>query len=151
MTDLDLFPAPTITPGHRLVPALIGFHGQVPQTVWIECPTWCIETHHASAQLAVEDIIHAGDAEHLGIHTMEKPGMVFELYAQLKSDPAAADPRMRQASVVVDDGGGEDAFLTPDMADALADDLIGFASQLRHLARTARLHNDITSTVGGAR
>ncbi|MEV7387584.1 hypothetical protein [Streptomyces sp. NPDC091215] len=140
MTELSLPPVPTIKPGHRLVPAAIRWHQQPAQTVWIECPDWCTEEHHITAQLAIEDILHASDTEHLGIHTLEHPGLAFELYAQIKSDPATTDPRTRQAHIVVDDGGGEDAFLTPDMADDLADQLVAFAAKVRQLSRTARSH-----------
>jgi hypothetical protein len=49
---------------------------------------------------------------------------------------------MRAAHIVVTDSTGNNySHLTEDMADRLADDLIGLASELRHQARTARLHN----------
>jgi hypothetical protein len=60
--------------------------------------------------------------------------------AMIKSDPAAEDARMRKAHIMVDDE-REQAFLTPEMAEQFADELIGYASEVRHLARTARLHN----------
>ncbi|MER7927066.1 hypothetical protein ABTY96_28570 [Streptomyces sp. NPDC096057] len=132
---------PQVRPGHRLVPALIRWHREVTaQTVWIECPTWCSEPHHAVAQLAVEDIVHSSHAVYFGVDSIETTGMVFGLHAQIKADPQDSKPQFRQAHIVIDDGQGEDAFLTVDRADALADRLVAFAAQVRRLARTARAH-----------
>jgi hypothetical protein len=62
----------------------------------------------------------------------------FEVYAQLYSDPTADDPRLRVAAVTVTDGSRE-AYLTPDMTDEAADELIAFAMRMKEMARTARL------------
>ena len=42
---------------------------------------------------------------------------------------------------MLEDRGNEYAHLTPEMAEELADKAVSFASYLRSLARTARLHN----------
>lgn len=140
MTNLNTAPAPQVTPGHRLVPATITFFDDAARTVWIECPTWCVTDHVVDVQLAVEDIIHTSKIEDFGIGTLEKPGHVFELNAQIQSGPADPNPQLRQATVAVDDGCGEYAFLTPDMADDTADRLVSFAARIRQLSRTARAH-----------
>jgi hypothetical protein len=62
----------------------------------------------------------------------------FEVYSQLYSDPPSDDLRMRVAAVVVTDGSRE-AYLTPDMADEAADELIAFALGVKEKARIARL------------
>lgn len=138
MTNLNT--TPQVTPGHRLVPAVIQFFGEAARTVWVECPTWCVTDHVADVQLAVEDILHTSRVESLAVATLESPRPAFELRVQIKLDPATTDWDTRQAHIVVDDGCGEDAFLTPPMADELADRLVAFASQVRQLSRTARAH-----------
>lgn len=132
---------PTVAPGHRLVPAAIGRRSEVPQIVWVECPVWCTENHLDFGQVAVEDIVHSSTAEHVGIGSFLSQHLVFELYASVKSDPAATDPRLRRAHVVLDDGSGEDAFQTPEMVDEAADGLIAFAMRMKAAARVARQAN----------
>lgn len=122
------------------MPATIGHLGLAPQVVWIECPDWCVTDHVVDVQLAVEDIIHTSRAESLAIATLESPSPAFDLHVQIKLDPATTDWHTRQAHIVVDEG-GELAFLTPDMADALADRMVAFAAQVRQLSRTARAHH----------
>lgn len=135
---------PAVSPGHRLVPAAIGRRNEAPQVVWIECPTtWCSENHLDFGQVAVEDIVHSSDASHFGVRSFLSKHLTLELYASIKSDPAATDPRLRRAHVVIDDGSGEDAFLTPDMADASADELIAFAMRMKDAARVARQANRV--------
>ncbi|MDV9168762.1 hypothetical protein R6V09_01210 [Streptomyces sp. W16] len=131
---------PQVSPGHRLVPATIQFFDQIARTVWIECPDWCTDDHVENPQLAVEDIVHTSDSQDFGIHTLGSPRLVFELYARITSDAYDRNPQLRQATVAVDDGDGEYAFLSPDMADDLADRLVAFASRIRQLSRTARAH-----------
>ncbi|MEU9470457.1 hypothetical protein AB0D78_28335 [Streptomyces avermitilis] len=128
-------PAASVTP--RLVPASIGRPGRV-QTVHVSCPAWCVLDHLDERVVAVEDISHRGQVDHVEVPTMgDDLYSVFEVYSQLFSDPISEDPRMREASVVVTDG-SNDAYLTPDMADVFADSLVAFAEQVRVLARTAR-------------
>lgn len=132
---------PGVKPGHRLAPAAIGRSFEAPQIVFVQCPDFCVEDHIADRQVAVEDIVHTSEVAHVGIGSFLSPGLVFELYASIKSDAGATDPELRKAHIVLDDGSGEDAFLTEDMAEAVADKLIGLASEIRHQARTARLAN----------
>lgn len=132
---------PTVSPGCRLAPAAIGRRTEAPQIVWVEDPTWCTENHLDFGQVAIEDIVHSTDAEHLGIGSFLTDRLALELYASVKADVGATDPRLKGAHVVLDDGSGEDAFLTEDMADEFADRLVAFAEQVRRLAAVARLAN----------
>ncbi|QER88615.1 DUF6907 domain-containing protein [Streptomyces tendae] len=129
---------PTLKPGFRLVPALIGTR-KASHTAWIPCPSWCVEDHTAEPY-QLEDITHASKSEDVGISSFLKPNGDLLMFAMLQADPAATDSRLRQAHIAVE-AGDMPEYHTPEMAEALADDLIAFASSLRHLARAARLHN----------
>lgn len=133
-------PVPKLAPGIRLVPAAIGLRGAA-QIIWIQCPDWCVDDHVAERQIAVEDVSHHGAVDCVQVPTMgDDLYSAFELYSQLYSDPISADPRMRTATVLVTDG-SRDAYLTPSMAEELADDLIKKAAQIRQKARIARRAN----------
>lgn len=124
----------------RLVAATIGRFDRV-QTVWIECPTWCV-VDHSGREGCLEDVMHYSDAGIVQVSTMTDDVTAHsEMYVNVSVDPTAADPRLRAAHLVVNDGARDDAYLTPDMADELADDLIAFAAQIRAKARLVRLHN----------
>ncbi|MFJ4932349.1 DUF6907 domain-containing protein [Streptomyces pseudovenezuelae] len=128
------------TPPPRLVPARIGRPGRV-QTVHVACAPWCVLDHLDERQVAVEDISHRGAPDHVQVPTMTDDFYsAFEMYAQVYSDPASDDPRMRVAAVVVTDG-SRDAYQTPDMADETADELIAFAMRMKEMAAVARLAN----------
>lgn len=123
--------------GSRFVPASIGRPGRV-QVVHLPCPTWCVLDHVADRQPAVEDVSHRGAVDHVQVPTMgDDLYSTFELYSQLYADPVSDDPRMRVAAVAVTDG-SSDAYLTPDMADETADELIAFAMRMKGAARMAR-------------
>lgn len=136
---------PAIQPGFRLVPALIGTRKSA-QVAWIECPLWCIEKHDATPTM-LEDITHTSKSEDVGISSFLKQDGSLLMYAMLQADPSSDDPRLRQAHIAIEGDGLPDCH-TPDMAEAFADDLIAFASQVRRLARAARLHNQALE--GGA-
>lgn len=128
---------PVATPLQRFVPASIGRPGRV-QTVHVACDDWCVLDHVAERVVAVEDVTHRGGVDHVQVPTMgDEPYSAFELYCQLYADPASDDPRMRVAAVAVTDG-SNDAYLTPDMADETADELIAFAIRMKGAARMAR-------------
>ena len=131
-------PLPAITPGHRLVPALIGTRKNA-HVAYIECPQWCTEDHLADPMM-FEDVTHTSASEAVGISSFLKQDGSLLMYAMLQVDPASPDSRLRQAHVGIEHEGVPDVH-TPEMAEAFADDLITFALQLRGLARTARLHN----------
>jgi hypothetical protein len=89
--------------------------------------------------VAVEDVSHRGSVNFTQVPTMSDDFYsAFEMYCQLYADPAADDPRMRVATVAVTDGSRE-AYLTPDMADETADELIAFAMRMKAAAGIARL------------
>jgi hypothetical protein len=131
-------PLPAITPGYRLVPALIGTRKNA-HVAHVACPAWCVEDHLADPTM-LEDITHTSKSEDVGITSFLKPNGDLLMYAMLQADPAATDERLRQAHIGIETGGLPD-YHTPEMAEAFADDLIAFALRIRGLARTARLHN----------
>lgn len=131
-----------LQPGSRLVPAKVGRTNATSVIVWIQCPTWCTEDHVAEPVISVEDVTHYSDMSAVSVYSFLKSGAVHQLFAGIQSDPTAADGRLRGAHVAVEDG-DDFAYLTPDMAEETADELIGFASQLRHLARVAREANRV--------
>jgi hypothetical protein len=133
--------APVASPDHRLAPAAIGRSYEPAQIVWVECANWCTEDHVAGRQVAVEDIVHSSETSATAVGSFLSPGNVFELYATVKADASTHDPRLHRAHIVLDDGGGEDAFLTEEMAEEVADRLVKFAAEIRALARTARMAN----------
>lgn len=141
------YPLPMPKPGSRFVPAALGKPGEQ-VIVHIQCDLWCTQDHVANWVHHAEDIDHWGDDDaNWDTDCMTRPGdRMLSLDARLHSDPVAADPRLRAAHVLMDDGSTQ-VFLTPEMADKTADDLIAMAAQLRHLAQRARQANLST---GGA-
>ncbi|MFD9630099.1 DUF6907 domain-containing protein [Streptomyces violascens] len=126
-----------VSPAVRLVPALVRG-----QRIFIEDPSWCIVDHVKLHTGAVEDITHWSEGVIMQVLSMLTPDTAHsELFARVNSDPAHRDPRMRAAHVLVGNESAVDAFLTPDMADELAADLVGFAAAVRGAARTARRAN----------
>lgn len=126
------------TPPPRFVPTSIGRPGRV-QTVHVACEPWCVLDHVAERVVAVEDISHRGTPDCVQVPTMtDDLYSAFEVYSQLYSDPTSDDPRMRVAAVTVTDGSRE-AYLTPDMTDEAADELIAFAMRMKEMASVARL------------
>lgn len=139
MTNLTLSPALTVAPGHRMVPAKIGRDYTLASIMRIPCPDWCADDHVSNWQHSVDDVQHTASAD-AGV---EVPTLLDETFSHynwwsvIGTNPAAADPRLRAAHIVVSDDSDE-AHLTPEMAESLADDLIGWAAQLRHQARAVR-------------
>jgi len=134
--------APVVeTAAPRLVPAKVGPLGRV-QTVYIPCPEWCV-VDHMDRTANLDDVMHYSDGDIVQVSTLtDDVNAHSEMYANISVDPTAADPRLRAAHLVINNGASpNDAYLTPDMADELADEMIAFASQLRAKARIVRLHN----------
>lgn len=135
----------TLPPGHRLVPARVGRPGNV-QTIGIPCPEWCSQDHVDDWQYDVEDIEHYGPMFGVQVPTvLDEDTALYEWFGRVNSEPGSHDPRLRGTYVLVGDCSREDARLTPDMTDALADELIAFALRLRAAARTAREANQAAS------
>lgn len=138
-------PTPTVRPGYRLVPALIGTRLNS-HVAWIECPTtWCAENHMADPTM-LEDITHTSRSEEVGISSFLKRDGSLLMYAMLQADPESDDPRLRRAHIAIESDGMPD-YHTPEMAEQFASDLEAFAGQIRRLAAAARQHNQ---TVGAA-
>lgn len=133
-------------PSNRLTPALVGTWSRN-QIVYIPCPPWCTEDH-AAEPYALEDITHYADMAGVQVSTfLDEDTALYNWWARIESDPASNDPRMRAAHVMVGDDSANEARMTPEMAEAFADDLIKFASQVRSAAYTARA---FTEAKGGA-
>jgi hypothetical protein len=139
-TNVAAFPA--LKPGFHLAPLAVGAPGDSQQVVYIECPDWCTDDHVENFVHFLEDVDHKGDEFSVAIPSFWNDSTAaYQLTAALSSDPLSSDPHMRDAHIVMGDSGSVDAYMTPDAADSVADDLIKMASQLRAAARTARLHN----------
>ena len=93
---------PTIKPGFRLVPTLIGRPDNA-ATVWIECPTsWCHIDHANDRQVAVEDVWHSGDF--VDLELPHRDGKELLAYFRLGLDPSSKDPAKRRTFVYCEDG-----------------------------------------------
>lgn len=140
----NLYPLPTPRPGHRFVPAKVGHSNAASVIVLIEDPVWCTEDHIAEPVRDLVDIMHRSEPSGFGVHSFVRNIRTHELYAYMESDPVATDAAMKAAHVVIEDGGNEYSYLTPAMAEELADRVVGFASHLRSLARAVRQANQTT-------
>lgn len=121
--------ATLVTP--RLVPASIGRPGCV-QTVYIECPAWCVVDHAENREVAIEDITHYGPGAFVQVPSMlDDSTTVHEWYVNITADPASSDPRMRNAHLVVSNAGPDDAHLTEEQAEELAGELERMAAEVR--------------------
>ncbi|MEV7994938.1 hypothetical protein AB0O67_24400 [Streptomyces sp. NPDC086077] len=140
ITPNNVHPFPAIRPGFKLVPARIG-RGEQKQIVYVECPLWCTEDHVDNFQYDLGDITHYSDMSGVTVPTMTSDYDRATWSARIASDPTASEPGLRAAHILVDDETPDEARLTPEMAEELADELVGFAAAIRHAARTARLHN----------
>lgn len=142
ITASNVHPFPAIKPGHRLVPAKVGRSEDSSVVVYIECPNWCVEDHVVESVRDAEDVMHRGGNASLYVPTFGYGAYPVQMHASVECDPASNDPQFRAAHVtVVDAGGNNYCHLTPDMSEHVADEMIGFASELRQQARTARLAN----------
>ncbi|MFE2815344.1 DUF6907 domain-containing protein [Streptomyces nigra] len=140
--NANLYPIPSPRPGYRFVPAKVGATDDTSVIVLIEDPVWCTEDHIGEPVGDLADVMHRGDAAKVCVPTFGYGAYPVQVFSWIEADPVAKDPAFRAAHIAVQEGGGNDAsHLTPDMAERLADEVIGFASELRHQARIARLAN----------
>lgn len=138
----NVHPFPAMKPGFRLVPARVARKGQEGVIVYVECPNWCVEDHVVESVGNVEDVMHRSVDAELNVPTFGYGAYPIQMHAWVESDPVAADPQFRAAHVTITDAGGNTyCHLTPDQTEKVADEIIGFASEMRHQARTARLAN----------
>jgi hypothetical protein len=109
------------------------------QTVWITCPAWCSQDHLADREVAIEDIDHYSTPSGWSVGSILAPDeAVHDLYVRVHSDPMHELPALREAHVLLGNGSPFDSYLTPDMAEATADELVAMASQIRQAATIAR-------------
>jgi hypothetical protein len=122
-----------------LVPASIGRPGRV-QTVHVPCPSWCHVDHVENREVAVEDITHYGPGGGVQVPDMSDDSTaVLEWYVNIIADPAASDPRLRAAHLVVADGASaNDAHLSEEQAEELAGDLERLAADIRRALAVCR-------------
>jgi hypothetical protein len=136
-------PFPAVAPGHHLAPVALGAPGPDQKIVFVPHPDWCTTNHLSEWVHFLEDLDHTGEELAVQVGSFfngDKP--VYTLSATVGCDPMSSDPQMRDAHVIVGDAGSVDAYLTPDMADGVADDLERLVAKIRENARTARLHNE---------
>ncbi|MFE5629944.1 DUF6907 domain-containing protein [Streptomyces sp. NPDC056543] len=123
----------------RLVPAVVGVKGRT-QRIHVECPIWCVVDH--SRIVTLDEVTHYSSSDVVQVPTfLHEDTSHSDLSLSISVDPDSPDPREREAHILVDNGTFEEARLTPQLAEELADDLIAFASQLRHRAREAARFN----------
>lgn len=115
----------------RFVPAIVSG-----TEIRIPCPIWCTVDHLADPDGCIEDVWHSSDyadlkAPHMGT------GDDLIAFARLGLDPTSSNPGHRKSFVVVEQG-DEGYYMSPDQANAFADNLEAFAAEVRAMARTAR-------------
>ncbi|MFI6560368.1 DUF6907 domain-containing protein [Streptomyces sp. NPDC050534] len=145
-TNVATFPA--IAPGHHLAPVAIGAPGPEQKIVFVECADWCQTNHVAGWVHFIEDVDHTGEEFAVHVPSFLNEGKpAYTLSVTVGSDSMSTDPQMREAHVIIGDAGSVDAYLTPDMASVVADDLRKLAAKVDEAARTARLHNQHAEAV----
>jgi len=138
----NLYPMPEPKPGHRFVPAKVGPTDDTSVIVLVEDPVWCVEDHLGESVRELSDLMHRGENAALYVPTFGFGAYPIQMHAWVEADPVAKEPEFRAAHVTLQDaGGGSFCHLTAEMAEKLADDAIGFASELRQHARTVRQAN----------
>lgn len=129
----------------RLVPASIGRQGRS-QTIYIECPTWCVVDHYEIREVAIEDITHYGPGSFIQVPSLlDDSTAVHEWYVNITSDPASGDSRVRAAHLVVSDASPDDAHLTDVQGEELADELERMAAEIRQALMLCRAANAVPS------
>lgn len=123
-------PMPTVQPGFRLVPATVGREDR-PQTVWVECPAWCV-TDHTERSTFAEDISHSGQPAALTL-TSNHPARV-PLEVSLTWWPALGEDNGQPKLAV--DLDTEIEVYGRTAALAMADQIVAFAADVRRLAQT---------------
>jgi hypothetical protein len=123
-------PMPTVQPGFRLMPATVG-RADRPQTVWIECPSWCV-TDHTERVTFAEDISHSGQPAALTL-TSNHPARI-PLQVSLAWWPSLGEGNGQPKLAV--DLDTEVEVYGRTAALAMADQLVAFAADVRRLAQT---------------
>lgn len=130
---------PTLSPGFRLVPALVGRPDNA-QHCWIPCPDWCNQDHSTDRTVAVEGIWHSGD--YVDLEMPHRDGAELLAYFRLGSDPYSSDPARRGTFVFGEDGfTANGRYMDPAHVDAMCDKAEAAIAQLRAMAESCRLAN----------
>ncbi|MFG3136082.1 DUF6907 domain-containing protein [Streptomyces sp. NPDC048211] len=119
------------TPAPRLRPALIDG-----VRIFVECPAWCVEDHVAANQKFLADLDHGGEMVDLTLTDVDGEVQLLG-HVQLSCEPGSSVPELRVPHLYVADGGGFDAFVPLDGAEAFADGLVAAAERVRAMARSA--------------
>lgn len=126
---------PTLKPGFRLVPTLIGRPDNA-APVWIECPSWCHIDHANDRQVAIEDVWHSGDF--VDLELPHRDGKELLAYFRLGLDPYSNDPAKRRTFVYGEDGDAVDGrYMDPQHIRDFCDRTEAAITQLRALADAA--------------
>lgn len=136
-------PFPVVEPGHHLAPVAIGAPGPDQKIVFLPCADFCVTNHVSEWVHFLEDVDHTGEEFVVHVGSFCNPSRpAYSMTAAVASDPMSSDPELRAAHVIVGDDGSVDAYLTPDMADETANDLLKLAAKIQEFARTARQYNE---------
>lgn len=124
---------PAALSDRQIVPALVDG-----QTVYLECPTWCMIDHVHDSQKFLEDIWHSGTFADLEAPRRNGSPSVIA-YARLGLDPFSRDEEMRRPFIFVEDGGSsEGSYMEAEHAEQFADNLEAFAAKIRAMAAAMR-------------
>ena len=126
--------APVVSPGYRLVPALVGRPDSATH-VWVPCPVWCHIDHSTDRQVAIEDIWHGGNM--VDIELPHRDGHELLAYFRLGLDPYSSDESKRQTFVFAEDGTTANGYyMDPEHVEEFCDKAIASLEKLRALARS---------------
>lgn len=134
-------PMPVLPAGHRLVPAKVGRRNATSTLIWIVCPVWfCTVDHVAEPEANLEDIAHQGNDFGTSVPSVIDDYSEVTLYARTYSDPFSADPRMRAPHLLVGNGRGQDAQMTPGQARVWLEELDAFRAQVHRAISACEAH-----------
>ncbi|WP_329308374.1 DUF6907 domain-containing protein [Streptomyces microflavus] len=125
-------PTPTQVAPFRLSPALVDG-----VKIWVECPNFCVEDHVASSVKHLADLDHGGEMVDVTLTDLDGEVQLLA-HVQVSCEPGSSNPELRKPHLYVADGGGFDAFVPLDGADAFADGLVAVAQKVRAMVRAAR-------------
>ncbi|MET4670787.1 hypothetical protein [Streptomyces sp. PvR018] len=123
-------PPPPLAP--RLRPALVDG-----VRIWVECPAFCVEDHVASSVKHLADLDHGSEMADVTLTDLDGEVQLLA-HVQVSCEPGSSNPELRKPHLYVADGGGFDAFVPLDGADAFADGLVAVAQKVRAMVRAAR-------------
>lgn len=127
---------PVVSPGFRLVPALIGREGSA-QHAWVPCPAWCDQDHANERQAAIEDVWHSGP--YVDLNMPHRDGSELLAYFRLGLDPYSSDPAKRRPFIFGEDGfTANGRYMDAEHIDAMCDKAEEAIKRLRAMARAVQ-------------